>query len=228
MSSIFISGIDTGIGKTIATGLLAKFLLKQSERVITQKIVQTGCKNVSDDILVHRHLMGCGFLEQDKKGLTCPYLFRHPSSPHLSAGMEGKKINIKHIQQATIALEKEFTTVLIEGAGGLMVPLNSKTMVLDYILDNQYPVILVSSSRLGSINHTCLSIEALRSRNIKLLGIIYNLYAQDDALIANDSMKQIRIFMMQNHYPGNVVAMNKIDLLNLEDINFSSFFLDID
>ncbi len=227
MGSIFISGIDTNIGKTIATGLLARFLLKRS-CVITQKLVQTGCTEVSYDIGVHRQLMGCGLLEQDRKGLTCPYLFRHPSSPHLSAGMEGRRIDTKHILQATLALEKQFSTVLIEGAGGLMVPLNSGTMVLDHIMENQYPVVLVSSSRLGSINHTCLSIEALRSRNIKLLGIIYNIFDQDDPLIAKDSMEQIRIFMVRQHYPGNIVAMDKIDLSNPEEIDFSSFFSDID
>jgi len=227
MGSIFISGIDTDIGKTVATGLLAKFLLKHSGGVITQKLVQTGCTDVSDDIGIHRQLMGCGHLKQDRKGLTCPYLFRHPSSPHLSAGMEGREIDTQHILEATLALEKEFNTVLIEGAGGLMVPLNSNTMVLDYIMENQYPVILVSSSRLGSINHTCLSIEALRSRNIQLRGIIYNIFVQDDPLIAKDSMEQIRIFMVRQHYPGNIVAMNKIDFSNPEEIDFSYFFSDI-
>ena len=227
MGSIFISGIDTDIGKTIATGLLARFLLKQSS-VITQKLVQTGCTDVSDDIGVHRQLMGCGILEQDRKGLTCPYLFRHPSSPHLSANMEGREIDTQHILAATLALEKEFTTVLIEGAGGLMVPLNSRTMVLDHIVENQYPVVLVASPRLGSINHTCLSIEALGSRNIPLMGIIYNTFAQEDLLIAKDSMEQIRTFMVRHHYPGNIVVMDKIDFSNLEDIDFSCFFPDRD
>jgi dethiobiotin synthetase len=141
--------------------------------------------------------------------------------------MEGREIDTQHILEATLALEKEFNTVLIEGAGGLMVPLNSNTMVLDYIMENQYPVILVSSSRLGSINHTCLSIEALRSRNIQLRGIIYNIFVQDDPLIAKDSMEQIRIFMVRQHYPGNIVAMNKIDFSNPEEIDFSYFFSDI-
>jgi len=142
--------------------------------------------------------------------------------------MEGRKIDTKHLREATLALEKEFTTVLIEGAGGLMVPLNSSTMVLDHIMENQYPVVLVASSRLGSINHTCLSIEALRSRNIQLMGIIYNLFDQKDLLIAKDSMKQIRTFMVRHHYPGNIVAMGKIDFSNLEDIDFSCFFRGFD
>ena len=86
-SVLAVSGIDTGIGKTYATGLIAKALLRQGKAVITQKIVQTGCEGVAEDILKHRHLMGIGLQDVDREGLTSPYVFRYPASPHLSGRM---------------------------------------------------------------------------------------------------------------------------------------------
>jgi len=224
MARIFISGIDTDIGKTIATGLMARFLHKNNCKVITQKIVQTGCEKVSEDILAHRQIMGCELFEADKKALTCPYLFRHPASPHLAAHLENRQIDIDKITEATKALEKEYTTILIEGAGGLMVPLNSKVMVLDYISGHRYPVVLVSSSKLGSINHTLLSIEALKARNLELLGVVYNRFPQTDPLITKDSVNEIRKFMVKSGYPGNIVELDEIDAAHPDDVDFSLFF----
>ncbi len=224
MRTVFISGIDTDIGKTIATGLIAGFLVKRGENVITQKIVQTGCMEESDDILVHRKMMGYNLLDVDRAKFTCPYLFKHPCSPHLSAHLEGKTIDTDRIFLAAAELEKKFSRVLVEGAGGLMVPLNSSMTVLDYIRINNYPVILVSSSRLGSINHTFLSIEALKSNGISLLGIVYNKFPEADPFIVEDSMHQIKKFMIKKGYQGVIIEMDKINLLKPVEIDFSPFF----
>ena len=94
MSVIFITGIDTGAGKSIATGLIARYLYKNNKSVITQKIVQTGCEKISEDIALHRKIMGIDLNEDDKKGLTCPYTFKYPASPHLAAQMEQKEIDL--------------------------------------------------------------------------------------------------------------------------------------
>lgn len=224
MTEYFISGIDTDIGKTIATGLVARYLFKQDQSIITQKIVQTGCQGLSDDIRVHRQLMGCDLFEEDRSGLTCPYLFKHPASPHLSARLEGKQIDTQTISRATRELKKRFKTILIEGAGGLQVPLNNDSTVLDYIRENHYPVILVTSSKLGSINHTLLSIEALKTRNIHLLGMVYNRYPETDKIISDDSITQMRRFMVQCGYDGPIVEMGGIDLSRPRDLDFSGFF----
>jgi len=91
-----------------------------------------------------------------------------------------------------------------------MVPLNTEFTVLDYIKANHYPVILVSSSKLGSINHTLLSIEALKNRNLDLLGIVYNRYPGADKNIATDSVKEIRKFMIQSGYKNRIIEMKKL------------------
>lgn len=90
----FVSGIDTDIGKTVATGVLAKQLLQQGKSVITQKPVQTGCKNIAEDIAVHRKIMGIPMQEADKQGLTMPEIFSYPASPHLAARLDGRDFGL--------------------------------------------------------------------------------------------------------------------------------------
>jgi dethiobiotin synthetase len=208
---VFITGIDTDIGKTIATGLMARFLSRKGYSVITQKMVQTGCQDMSDDILIHRRIIGCDLFEEDKAGLTCPYLFTHAASPHLAAEMEGETIHPEIIFIATQKLARKFSIILIEGAGGLCVPLNAKTTIIDYITQHSYPVILVSSSKLGSINHTLLSIEALKNRGLSLSGIVYNRYPDNDPAITEDSVRQMAKFMVQSGYPDRIIQIERID-----------------
>ena len=90
MTTLCICGIDTNIGKSVVTGLMARFLHEQGHKVITQKPVQTGCDGQSEDILTHRRLMETGWLEEDEQRLTCPYNFSFPGSPHLAAKLEAK------------------------------------------------------------------------------------------------------------------------------------------
>ena len=76
---LFISGIDTNVGKTVATGMIAKALAKAGKKVITQKMIQTGCEHVSEDIEAHRQIQGLPFTDEDTQGLTCPYIFTIPA-----------------------------------------------------------------------------------------------------------------------------------------------------
>ncbi|HWR00455.1 MAG TPA: dethiobiotin synthase [Chlorobaculum sp.] len=186
-----VAGIDTGIGKTVATGLVARAMTAAGVQVITQKIAQTGCEGLSGDIAVHRELMGIGLQDVDLDGTTCPYVFRFPASPHLAGGMEGRAIDIMTIRRATFILQKRYELVLLEGVGGLLVPLNDQLLLADYIRDAGYGLLLVSSSRLGSINHTLLSLEACVSRGIEIRGVIFNRFGEEDATIGDDTRKVI-------------------------------------
>lgn len=190
---VFVSGIDTDIGKTVVTGWLARQWLEQGERVITQKLVQTGCVGASDDILMHRRIMGCGLFEEDRDGSTMPVLYAYPASPHLSARLEQRALDFAAIEAATARLRQGYDTVLVEGAGGLMVPLTDTLLTIDYVAQRGWPVLLVTSGRLGSINHTLLSLEALAARGITLQGVAWN--SRDDGsdeLITADSREFIR------------------------------------
>lgn len=189
----FVSGIDTDIGKTVATGILAKQLLQQGVNVITQKPVQTGCRDIADDIAVHRKIMGIPMQEADFQGLTMPEIFSYPASPHLAARLDGRALDLDKIRAATQTLAGQYETVLVEGAGGLMVPLTENLLTIDYIRQQHYPVILVTSGRLGSINHTLLSFVALKQYGIALHSLVFNrIHDSRDTHIAQDSAAYLK------------------------------------
>ncbi len=208
-SVIAISAIDTGVGKTFATGLLAKALLQQGRKVITQKIVQTGCDGIAEDILEHRRLMGIDVQDVDREGLTCPYVFRFPASPHLAASLEGKEIDLIQIRRATFALQKAYEAVLMEGVGGLLVPLAPDLLFADYIASAGYGLLLVTTPRLGSINHTLLSIEACAKRGIALRGIIYNMVGEVNHVIADETRNVIIHYLNKAGYSAPIIELRE-------------------
>lgn len=197
---IFISGIDTDVGKTYATGWYAKQLMQQGINVITQKFVQTGCQSISDDIVMHRKLQGIPLQDVDKEGTTCPYIFKYPCSPHLAAQLEKTTIQEKRISQSTQQLLKHYDCVLLEGAGGLYVPYSEIRTTIDYVQQQHYPLILVTSGKLGSINHTLLSLHACAQRNIPILSVIYNKYLDNDSTISQDTSYFLANYIQQ-HFP---------------------------
>jgi dethiobiotin synthetase len=168
---------------------MAAFFAGQGSRVITQKPVQTGCAARPGDILLHRLLMGISWNEYDETGLTCPYCFPFAGSPHLAAELAGKRIDPEVIGRATEKLTADHDLILVEGAGGLLVPLTVDLLQLDYFAGRSYPLVLVTSPRLGSINHTLLALEAIRARNMNLLGLVYNLFGDHPLEIVRDSRR---------------------------------------
>lgn len=201
MSMYFVTAIDTDAGKTIVTGLLARYMKDLGKSIITMKLSQTGCEGLSDDIAVHRRIMEIDLLEDDKNGLTCPYLFKFPASPHLAAEMENERISEAKLVNAVEWIRQKYANVLIEGVGGLMVPMNEELLVADFIQNHHFQVILVTSGRLGSINHTLLTLEVLKARNIPVYGVVYNHYPVTESQITADSAKLLRRYL-QHYYPS--------------------------
>jgi dethiobiotin synthetase len=195
----FICGIDTGFGKTYTTGYLAKLWNEQGQKTITQKLIQTGNTDISEDIEQHREIMGMGWFPEDQSKLTMPEIFTYPASPHLATQIDGREIDFQKIADATQQLTEKYEVVLLEGAGGLMVPLTTDLLTIDYIAEKKFPVILVSSGRLGSINHTLLSLEALKIRGLALYALAYNLNDESqDALISQDTAAYLKAYLAQN------------------------------
>lgn len=201
MSVYFISGIDTDAGKSIVTGVLARTLLLKGVKVITQKLIQTGYTGISEDILKHREIMGIDPLDVDKDGTTCPYVMTYPASPHLAAEIDHVTIDLKRIHQSTEKLASLYDVVLLEGAGGLFVPINRNYLTIDYIQEHQHPLILVSSSKLGSINHTLMSLELCRLRGIEVAYVVYNHFPDESEIIKNDTITVIRQYL-DEHFPA--------------------------
>lgn len=155
----FITGIGTEIGKTITSAVLTEHL-----KADYWKPIQSGDLENSDTLKVKN-------LISNSKTNFHPEAYRltQPFSPHYSAALDGLEINLD-----SIVLPQTENNLIVEGAGGLMVPLNEKDLIIDLIQKLGLEVILVSKNYLGSINHTLLSVEALRSRNIAVKGIIFN------------------------------------------------------
>lgn len=195
----FISGIDTDAGKSYCTAWHARQLSLNGKRVITQKFIQTGNTGHSEDIDLHRRIMGTGYLPEDREGLTMPEIFSYPCSPHLAARIDKRPIDFAKIARATEELARRYEVVLVEGAGGLMVPLTEEYLTIDYVAKKRYPLIFVTSGKLGSINHTLLSFEAIKNRGIRLDTVLYNLYPpMGDKTIQDDTMRYIRKYLAKH------------------------------
>jgi len=198
---LFVSGIDTDAGKSYATAYLAREWNKKGIRTITQKFIQTGNVGHSEDIDLHRRIMMTGLLPEDKEGLTFPEVFSYPASPLLASKIDQRPINFEKMENATAELSRRFDKVLLEGAGGLMVPLTEDLLTIDYVAQKGYPMIFVTSGKLGSVNHTLLSFEAIEKRGIALHTVAYNLFPDvKDKTIQNDTKEYIRNYV-RDHFP---------------------------
>jgi len=159
MRKIFVTGIGTDVGKTIISSILVEKL-----KADYWKPIQAGSLNDTDTMRVKK-------LISNSKSIFHPesYCLSGFMSPHAAASIDGIKISLSKIK-----LPATKSNLIIEGAGGLMVPLNDKTLVIDLIKHLKAEVVLVSKNYLGSINHTLLSIDLLKSRDVKITGIVFN------------------------------------------------------
>lgn len=191
MSGLFITGTDTDAGKTLICGYLAGFLCEQGTAVVTQKWVQTGSADGLDDVRLHQALSGLA-LDPALDALCVPYRFPFPASPHLAAAQEGAAVDPAIIAGAYRQLAARFAVVLVEGAGGALVPLTADVLTADLAADLSLPALLVVRNGLGCINHALLTVEALRQRSIPTLGIIFTRTTADgDPRILADNVEII-------------------------------------
>ncbi|MBM7587892.1 dethiobiotin synthetase [Bacillus pakistanensis] len=179
MKGFFITGTDTEIGKTMITGLLTRYFLSKGVKAFPYKPIQSGAiqvngKWVAPDVEFYEEIANQSFNNE-----TNTYLLNTPSSPHFAAMKEQIQIEPHSIVQQVEKLTNQNNLVFVEGAGGLIVPINDETTMLDLIEKVSLPVILVARAGLGTINHTSLSVMALIQRNIPIAGIILNQNAPD-------------------------------------------------
>ncbi len=226
MSTYFITGIDTDAGKTFATGLMAKYLYDRKVNVMTQKFAQTGCVGISEDILAHREIMGVAPFDVDEDGTTCPYVFTYPASPHLAAKIDKAEIDIEVIKASTRKLQANYETLLIEGVGGIHVPITLDYSLLDYMEDEKHPLILITSSKLGSINHTLMTLELAASRNLPIHGLIYNHYPNKSNVILEDSIRVFKHYLKKYGYDCPVLEIPEFKIGKTPEVDFSLLFHD--
>jgi dethiobiotin synthetase len=158
MNGFFVTGIGTGIGKTLVSAVLVEAL-----KADYWKPIQSGDLDFTDSDFIREYAMHHQTIHPEE------YVFSEPVSPHLAAKLDNKSIDLQYIK-----IPNQNNYLIVEGAGGLFVPLSDKYLIKDLIKLIQLPVIVVSMNYLGSINHTLLTIEALKQQNIPVAGIIFN------------------------------------------------------
>lgn len=170
---LFITGTDTGVGKTLVTAALALFLRKRGLDVGVMKPVETGVDDptrLGDDA----ELLRWAAASQDEPDLISPYRLRAPLAPVLAAEAEKIRIIFGDLVAAANTLASRHDYLLIEGAGGLMVPLSGSVLLIDLVKTLEFPLLTVCRPGLGTINHTLLTVHAARSMDIPVAGYMVN------------------------------------------------------
>jgi dethiobiotin synthetase len=180
MKGVFITGTDTGIGKTVVAATLARVLTLRGVTVGVIKPVTSGCPEV-DGVRISEDadLLRWAACETAPAEDSAPYLLSAPFAPSVAATREGVRIDFDHIRDACTRLATSHDFIIAEGAGGLMVPLAGGLMVADLILHLKLPALVVTRPNLGTLNHTILTIFAAKQLGIDVRGFILNNYPEN-------------------------------------------------
>ncbi|MBI9019859.1 MAG: dethiobiotin synthase [Verrucomicrobia bacterium] len=173
MKGFFITGTDTGIGKTALSALLLAELRRRRINAAPMKPAQTGCEGDGVPDLDYSLSMAGMTVSDEDYALMSPYRFEPACSPHLAAELAGTEIELAKIVGAARELAAEYDSLIVEGAGGILVPINRNKTMLDLMKALGLPVLLAARPGLGTINHTLLSIRALRSAGLDIAGIVF-------------------------------------------------------
>ena len=180
----FITGTDTGIGKTWSTVALMQYFKNQGKSVLGMKPVASGAKEidgslVSEDVVYLKKIID----STDDDDLVSPIRLKPPIAPTIAAVKSGVTIDIDKVWKAYEVLSNRHDFVVVEGIGGLMVPVDDTLFVADLVCKMDLPLVIVGSDYLGTINHTLLTVEYAKSRNIRIKGIIINMLKDDDGFV---------------------------------------------
>jgi dethiobiotin synthetase len=177
---IFVTGTDTGVGKTVLSLLLMQFLYECGANPFYLKLIQTGCTSPldtdSDAKFIYENVSA---LKGKDPGASVAQCFTNPKAPWFAARDDGRQVDLKAVIGAVEEKSLSHSPLILEGAGGLFVPVNENTLMIDLIGMLHATPILAARAGLGTINHTILCIEALKARDLSPLGIIFLDFADE-------------------------------------------------
>jgi len=182
-SGYFITGTDTGVGKTIVSAAILRTFIKKGLKVGAMKPIETGCLNKDGVLLPSDGIFLRDMAEMnDSLDIVTPVKFETPVSPLVASRLEDMEIDLERVFKAFENLKKKYDYLIVEGVGGLMVPILKEQkkkaekvyLVRDLIKNMELEVIIVTRPTLGTINHTLLTVEALKSKKIPIKGFIIN------------------------------------------------------
>jgi dethiobiotin synthetase len=188
---LFITGTDTGVGKTLVAAGLAASLRNSGVDIGVMKPIETGFSLRSSDAFFLKRMAGVN----DPLENICPYRFKFPLSPYAAAQIENVSIRLEKVSQAYHRLLRKHQALLVEGAGGLLVPITRKMTMADLALRLNLPLLIVARTSLGTLNHTLLTVEVARRRGIKVAGVIFNHLARRRGLAEKTNPSVIKDFL---------------------------------
>lgn len=171
---IFITGTDTGAGKTVVAAGLAMALRDRGMRVGVMKPVATGCSGEGKHLISEDAVYLFEAAENEFPALTNPFRFRNSLAPSVASVIEKKEIPIEKILKAYQELQRHYDFLIVEGIGGLLVPITKEYFVANLIHEFGLPILIVARGGLGTINHTLLTVDAAIIRGFEVRGIIFN------------------------------------------------------
>ena len=205
MSGLFITGTDTDAGKTVVSCAIARGLRRAGIDVGVMKPAETGVP-VEGPYDARALIEAAGV--SDSLELVCPQQFDLPAAPLASARAEGREVDLAAIDSAYQELDRRHECVLVEGAGGLLVPI-TETLDMAGLADRlELPVLLVARASLGTINHTLLSVQACQQRGLELLGVVFS-HTNGPTSAADLCNLDILREMLGNHVLGEIPALGE-------------------
>ena len=172
---LFITGTDTGVGKTVVTAAILSWLRQQGQTVGVMKPIETGvdseCSSAANSDALF--LMECGRLEDDLTEV-CPIRLKPAASPYQAGLIENRTLQPEAIISAYRTLSEKYDWMLVEGVGGVKVPITREYAVVDLIRDLGLPAIVVARYQLGTLNHTLMTVDTLKQNSIPVRGVVFN------------------------------------------------------
>jgi len=193
--SLLITGTDTGIGKTTVTSAIAAALRRRGCNVGVMKPVETGCEPGADGTLLPAdalHLRWAADRETEPLDAVCPYRFRAPLAPSVAARREAAPLDLAAVVDAVRAMMARYDPLLVEGAGGLLVPLTDAATFADLARACDLRLLVVVGNRLGAINHTRLTLDWARNAGLTVTGYVVNPLQPEADLAARTNIDTLR------------------------------------
>ena len=188
---IFITGTDTGVGKTIVAATRARLLRMNGVSVGVMKPVTSGCRQEDDRLIPEDANLLCQAAGLELTDDIAPYRLREPLAPADAARIDGIRIDFSLIKEAFERLQSTYQYVIVEGAGGLMVPLSGGLLVADLARELELPLLVVARPGLGTINHTVLTCFAAQQMGLQVAGVIINGMPEQPGLAEKNAPHQI-------------------------------------
>lgn len=185
---VFVTGTGTEVGKTVVAAAIARTLATEGKRVAVFKPAVTGLdeRGETDHALLRR---ASGSSQTDEE--IAPYRYGPPASPHLAAALAGEEIDPERLRHSAASAAKGADAIVCEGVGGLLVPLSPSYLVRDLAADLGYPLVLVASPGLGTINHTLLTLEAARTSGLEVAAVVLTPWPKEPSEIERSNQETI-------------------------------------